>query len=152
MNGTDILLLANTGTLGNVTLEVVGSQRGVTFDETDAGINASSKDERKARAMTGRYGAKLKLGGLYVPSQAAYLALRAALRTGELIVVRRQQAGAALEEGLAQVNKLGRMGPDQEEAEIGAALTMDGEWTPAGQQFGPFIVAVSVIHSHAYIL
>lgn len=87
MNGTDILLLVNTGTPGSPVYEVVGSQRDVTFEETTDEIDVSSKDGRAKRVLPGRYSASISLDALYVPTGAAYQALKDAMRNGRKSVV-----------------------------------------------------------------
>ena len=128
MNGSDILVLANTGTTLVPVYEVVGSQRDVTFEETDAGIDVSSKDSRATRVLPGRYGSTVSLDALYIPSDAAYQALKAAIRNGVMIKVLRQESGVSLEEATARLDSVGEAAPDQAEATISVAFTIDGEW------------------------
>lgn len=128
LNGTDILLLVNTGTVLVPVYEVVGSQRDATFEETDAGIDVSSKDSRATRVLPGRYGATISLDALYVPTDAAYLALKTAIRDGEMIKVLRQESGASLEEATARLDSVGEAAPDQDGATLSVAFTIDGEW------------------------
>lgn len=130
MNGTAIVLSVLTST-GPDVWTVVGSQRDVTFDESTAEINMSSKDTRAAKADPGRYSATLTLDALYVTDDAAYLALKAAMRNGTKVSVRRVESGVTLESALAVITNLGTRGPDQAEATVSIALTIDGEWTPA---------------------
>ena len=120
MNGADVLVLID----GNV----VGSQRDCTFEETDDGVDYSSKDSRARRVGCGRYGSTVSLDGLYVPSDAAYQALQSAIRVGTLVVLRRQEAGAAIEEADVRVDSLSDKDPDQEECTISAKFTIDGQW------------------------
>lgn len=128
MNGTDILLLVNTGMPSVPVYEVVGSQRDVTFDETTEEIDVSSKSSRAKRVLPGRYSSEISLEALYVPSDAAYLALKDAMRNGTLIKVLRQESGVSLEEATAMIGALGEAGPDQGEATVSIKLTVDGEW------------------------
>jgi len=132
MNGTDILLLVNTGTVLIPVYEVVGSQRDVSFEETDAGVDYSSKDSRAQRVGCGRYASTLSLDALYVPTDAAYQQIQNAIRNGTLIQVLRQEGGVSLETASARVDKLGAAGPDQAEATVSIDLTIDGEWTEVG--------------------
>ncbi len=132
MNGADILLLANTGTDQSPTWTAVGSQRGVTFEETNEEIDMSSKDSRNYRVIAGRYSAKLSLEALYVPNDAAFLALQAALRDGELIKVRREESGVETEEAPALITSMSTEGPDQDAAVISIELTLDDGWTAVG--------------------
>ena len=129
MNGADILVLANTGTPLVPVYEVVGSQRDVTFEETDAGIDVSSKDSRATRVLPGRYGATISLDALYVPTDSAYQALKTAIRDGEMIKVLRQESGVSLEEATARLDSVGEAAPDQDGATISVAFTVDGVWS-----------------------
>jgi len=128
MNGTDMLLLVNTGPAGTPVYEVVGSQRDVTFDEATEEIDVSSKDSRAFRGLPGRYKSTLTLDALYVPSDAAYLALRDAMRDGNLILVARQDDGVTTETADAIITTLSESFPDQGEGVISVSLTVDGFW------------------------
>lgn len=132
MNGSEILLLVNTGTPAVPVYEVVGSQRDSTFDEATEEIDVSSKDSRAKRVLPGRYSSSISLDGLYVPDDACYLALREAMRDGELILVARQETGVVLETADALITSLSQSFPDQGEAAISIALTIDGFWAEVG--------------------
>ncbi len=120
MNGTDILLRVD----GNI----VGSQRNVTFDETNEEIDVSSKEAREKRVLAGRYGSTITLDALYVPDDTAYLALQAAMRAGSFVEVIRHEDGATLESACAIVTSLSTAAPDQDAATIAVGLTIDGAW------------------------
>jgi hypothetical protein len=120
MNGTDIVLWVD----GNA----VGSQRDMSIDETTAEIDASSKDQREGRYLPGRYGSTMTLDALYVPSNAAYLALRDAMRNGTFVEVVVIEEGVVLESADAIVTALGRKAPDQDVAVINCGLRIDGAW------------------------
>jgi len=128
MNGTDILLLVFDG----AAYDVVGSQRDVTFEETTDEIDVSSKDSRNKRVLPGRYSATISLDALYVPSDDAYEKLQDAMRTGVAVKVMRQEDGVSLESADAIVTSISAAGPDQGEATISVALTIDGAWTEYG--------------------
>ena len=132
MNGTDVLLLVNTGTPSVPSYEAVGSQRDVTFDETTEEIDVSSKDGRAKRVLAGRYGSTVSLDALYVPTDDAYLALRDAMRDGDLILVALENDGVTEETADALVTSLSRNFPDQAEGTVSISLTIDGEWTEVG--------------------
>lgn len=129
MNGTDLLILANTGTPSVPVYEAVGCQRDATIEETTATIDVSCKDSRAQRVLPGRYASTISLGALYVPSDDAYLALRTANRDGELILVARQELGVVTEIVSAKIDSMSESFPDQGEATISISLTVDGEWT-----------------------
>ena len=120
MNGADILIWIE----GNM----VGSQRDVTIDETTAEIDMSSKDARERRVIAGRYSANISLDALYVPSDTAYIALKAAMRDGTLVEVVRIEEGSVLESANAVVTSLSEKGPDQDAATVSIGLAIDGAW------------------------
>ena len=128
MNGTDVLLLVRTST-GPDVYTAVGSQRGLTLDETVAEVDVSSKDSAAMRVIGGRYGATLSLDALYVPDNAAYLALKTAFRDRELVRVRISEEATAVEQADALITSLSSEYPDQDAATISLGLRIDGEWT-----------------------
>ncbi|HBF40548.1 MAG TPA: hypothetical protein DDW19_01845 [Anaerolineaceae bacterium] len=132
MNGTDVLLLVNTGTELVPSYEAVGSQRDVSFEETTEEIDVSSKDSRAKRVLPGRYGASITLDALYVPSEAAFIALQNAMRDGELILVAKEVDNVTVETASALITSMSEAMPDQAEATISIALTIDGTWTVVG--------------------
>lgn len=129
INGSDILLLVNTGTPAVPVYEAVGSQRDVTFDESTESIDVSSKDSRARRVLPGRYSASLSLDALYVWSDAGYRALRDAMRDGEMILVARQDDGVTVETADAVITSLSESFPDQGEGEISISMDIDSFWT-----------------------
>lgn len=132
MNGTDLLLLVNTGTPLAPTYEAVGCQRDATLEETTDTIDVSCKDSRAQRVLPGRYSATISLDALYVPTDDAYLALRDANRDGELILVARQVDGVVTETVTAKLDTISEAFPDQDAATISVSLTIDGFWTEVG--------------------
>jgi hypothetical protein len=120
MNGTDVLLLIDTN--------LVASQRDLGREETTEEIDVSSKDQREKRVLPGRYGSTLSLGALYVPTDAAYIALQNAMRNGIPVTVVLMEAGVVAESAQALITALSESYPDQAEAVISAALTIDGAW------------------------
>jgi len=129
MNGSDVLLLVNTGTPTVPVYEAVGSQRDVTFDEATEEIDVSSKDSRAKRVLPGRYSSTLSLDALYVWTDDGYHALRDAMRDGELILVAREDDGTTIETADALITALSESFPDQGEGAISISMTIDGFWT-----------------------
>ena len=121
MNGTDILIAIDG--------ETVGSQRDVSYEETTAEIDISSKDSRAGRYLPGRYGATMSLDALYVPDDTAYLALQSAMRNGDMVEVWSMEETVIIESADAIVTSLSRSGPDQGEATVSISLRIDGEWS-----------------------
>jgi len=132
MNGTDVLLLVNTGTELVPSYEAVGSQRDVSFEETTEEIDVSSKDSRAKRVLPGRYGASITLDALYVPTGTAFTALQDAMRDGELILVAKEVDNVTVETASALITSMSEAMPDQAEATISISLTIDGTWTVVG--------------------
>lgn len=127
-NGTDLLILVNTGTPSVPVYEAAGSQRNATIEETTATIDVSSKDSRAQRVLPGRYASTISLDALYVPTDAAYLALKSANRNGDLVLVARQFEGVVTEIVSAKIDSMSESFPDQDAATISISLTVDGEW------------------------
>lgn len=132
MNGTDMLLYVNTGTAAVPAYTLVGSQRDVTFDESNEEIDVSSKDSRAKRVLYGRYSASVSLDALYVVDDAAYQALQDAQRDGDLILIERLEANGRDETADALISSLSETGPDQGEAAVSISFTIDGEWDVVG--------------------
>ncbi len=121
MNGTDILVYIGA--------DLVGSQRGVTFKESNEEIDFSSKDSRAFEGAAGRYKATCSLEALYVPTDTAYQALKDAMRLGTFVTLVRNESGADVEEASAFITGMSEEGPDQGEATISVDMTVTGEWT-----------------------
>jgi len=132
MNGTDLLILCNTGIPPTIMYEAVGSQRDATIEETSDTIDVSSKDSRAQRVLAGRYSSSVSLDALYVPTDAAYQALKAANRNGDLILIARQELGVVTEIVTAKVDSMSEAFPDQGEATISISMTVDGWWVAVG--------------------
>lgn len=131
-NGTDLLILANTGTAQSPAYEAVGSQRDATIDETTDVIDYSSKNQRERRVGPGRYSSSISLDALYVPDDSAYAALKSAMRDGTKILVAREEESVVLETVEAVVGSLSQTFPDQGEATVSITLEIDGAWQAVG--------------------
>jgi TP901-1 family phage major tail protein len=133
INGTDILLLVNTGTDESPSYEAVGSQRDATIDRNTAEIDASNKNDGADQIVAaGRRTSSISLDALYVPDDAAYEALRAAQDAGELILIAKEVEGVVTETAEALITAMSESYPDQAEATIGISLTVSGGWTEVG--------------------
>ena len=132
MNGSDFILLVNTGTPALPTYEAVGCQRDATIEEVSDTIDLSCKDSRAQRVDYGRYSSTVSLDALYVATDDAYLALRQANRDGDLILIAREENDVVEETALAKIDSMSETFPDQAEATISISLTIDGEWSTVG--------------------
>lgn len=132
MNGTDVLLLANTGTDETPVWTAVGCQRDMSIEETNEEIDMSSKDGRAKRVIAGRWSASISLDALYVPDDTAYLALWNASKDGDKIKVQIEESGASTWQADAMIANMSKEFPDQGAATIAIDLTIDGEWVAIG--------------------
>jgi TP901-1 family phage major tail protein len=132
MNGADVLLLVNLGSVGSPNWTAVGSQRDVSFSEQTASIDVSSKDSRAQRVIAGRYSSTVSLDALYVPDDASMLALKTANRNGDLIQIMAEEEGENFEYASGLITSMDKEAPDQGEVTISIEVTIDGEWTAAG--------------------
>lgn len=132
MNGSLFVVLVNTGTPEVPAYEVVGYQRDATVEESTATIDVSSKNERAARVLPGRYSGTVSFDALFVPTDAAYQALLNALRNGDLVQLAVQENDVVTETVNANVDSLSRSYPDQDAATVSASFTLDGMWEAAG--------------------
>lgn len=131
MNGADVIVRVNTGTLATPVWTTVGSQRDTSRTESTDAIDHSSKDSRNRRVIGGRYESEVSLEGLFVPTDVAYLALRAAMRAGTLVQLQFTGVGALPEKASALCTELEEEYPDQDAAEVSAEFAVDGAWTTA---------------------
>lgn len=131
-NGSNLLLLVNTGTPAVPAYEVVGTQRDTTIEETTESIDVSSKDSRAERVLPGRYASTISLDKLFVPDQASYAALKAAMRDGEMILIAREELGIVIETANCVVESLSEAFPDQDAATVACSLKVDGWWDEVG--------------------
>ena len=129
INGSDVLLKVNTNTSASPVWVAVGSQREASFEDTTEEIDISTKDGgREKLLMAGRYSSSVSLDSLYVPTDTAFVALKDAMRDGDLVMIQRTQSGSVVEAASAIVTSMSESYPDQDAATISISLTIDGEW------------------------
>lgn len=125
MNGSDLLILANIGTPEVPSYMVVGCQRDATIDEASGTIDVSCKESRAQRVLPGRFSQTISLDALYIPDDEAFMALKAANRAGDMILIARQEQGVVVETMNAKIDSLSESFPDQGEATVSASFTVD---------------------------
>lgn len=128
VNGFDVIVQVQEPA-GTGDYETIGSQRGVTFAETTAPIDISSKERREGIALPGRYGSTVSLEHLYIPTSSGYNKLKTAMRTGTYVRLRRRELGSSFEEANAVVTGLSSSFPDQEAAVVSADFQVSGAWS-----------------------
>lgn len=126
LNGTDILVqIQDPLTSGYLT---VASQRNATFTETTAAIDTSSKERRAFTGIPGRYNSTLSLEHLYIPSASGYGILKAAMRNGTFVRLRRQELGSPADQCLAIITSLGEAAPDQDVVTVTSEFQLTGDF------------------------
>jgi predicted secreted protein len=129
MNGSDVLILVNTGTAAVPIYEAVGSQRDMTIEQTSDEIDTSNKTSgRYAEFMPGRYSSTVSFESMYVPNDGSYAVLRASCEYGLFLKIRREYAGVAEREADAFVTSLSESFPDQEPGVVSASMRITGPW------------------------
>lgn len=127
VNGTDWLLWVEIATVPTV----LAMQRDISISESNETIDFSTKDQREQVIQGGRYSSEVTLEALFIPSDAAYLELRARVRSGAVLQVRTKNDGANDEEANCVVTSLDRSYPDQGASVVSATLAISGAWSAA---------------------
>lgn len=128
MNGTDLLILVNTGTDEAPAYEKIGCQRDATIDESLDVIDVSCKDERQKRTLPGRSTGTISVDTLYEPTDPAYAAIKAAVREGNNVLIARQEFGVVTATVPATVTSISESFPDQDAAVVSISLALSGAW------------------------
>ncbi len=124
MNGKDVLILVDVDSVG--TFSAIASQTNASISESNDVIDESSKDARERKITAGRYEATYSFEALFVPTEAAFTALRAAMRNGTKIKLREQELGVGKEEVNAVITAMTRDFPDQDNVTISMEAAVDG--------------------------
>lgn len=132
MNGSDFLVLVNTGTAESPSYEAVGCQRDATIEEASDTIDNSCKDSRAQRVDPGRYSSTVSLDALYVQTDVAYAALKTANRDGTKVMLAKEIEDVVTEVALAKIDSISETFPDQAEATVSISFTIDGWWSEVG--------------------
>lgn len=132
MNGTDVLLQVNTGTIVTPVWTTVAAQRDASISKSADTIDLSSKDSDFWEGAAGRRESEVSLDGL-IPVAAAvgFDALHTAWENGTIIQVQTQRAGVAHKKASAVITKMDEEYPDQGESTFSASFKVSGPWTAA---------------------
>lgn len=128
--GDDVLVMIDLAGDGS-NYVVVASQRGATFEETNATQDFSSKNTRFSRFRYGRISWTCNMSHLYVPDDQSLAHLKHAARYGQLVVIRRQERGQATEEADAMIVTRSEDFPDNAEATVSVSFQGASEWRSA---------------------
>ncbi len=122
-------LAAITANYTWITYAAVGSQTQAKFDERTKAIDMTNKSSRNRQFIPGEYDATVTLDHLYVPTDAAYLQLKGAMRNGTVLMLQRQESGAALEQANAIVTQISGDFKDKTPATVAVTFQVTGNWT-----------------------
>lgn len=110
VRGVDILVMIDMDqTLATPTgvpdWQAVGGQQNATFSDEVEAVDTTTKDNNDGGYdyEYGLYGWTVSCDGLYVKNNAAYGALKTAMRTRKKVKIRIQEEGQPVEEGTALV-------------------------------------------------
>ncbi len=112
-----------------ITYVAVGSQTEAKFDEKTKAIDISNKSSRNKQYIPGEYDATVTLDHLYIPTDAAYVQLKGAMRTGTALMLQRQESGTALEQASAIVTQITGEFKDKTPATISVTFQVSGNWS-----------------------
>lgn len=132
MNGTDVLLFANTGTIISPTYTAVGGQRNLTITKTMATFDSSSKDSDDENPEPARLGSTVSLDSLYVPSDVAQRLIDTTYKAKGLLLIEVQENGVETETAPAYITSFTKNFPDQDASTFTIDLLVKGGWTEAG--------------------
>lgn len=127
-NGTDIVLYVNTGTPSTPVWTKAAGQRNVSFTDSTAPIDTSSKDSADQTVIAGRDSAGITLDQLYVKIDPGFAALKAAKASRALIKLRRNENAIDIEQADALITELPVDAPDQDVATTSISLVVSGGW------------------------
>lgn len=110
VKGVDILVMVDLDSLavaptGTAEWVAVGGQQSATFSEEVEAVDTTTKENNDGGYdyEGGLYGWTVSADGLYVKDDAAYGALKSAMRQRKKVKIRIQEEGQPVEEGLALV-------------------------------------------------
>lgn len=125
MNGAQVLLLVETAP--NV-FTAVGEQTGLSIEQSVNLIEAGTKADSHQKYIGGRMEGSLSLEALYVPSDAAFGALKNAFKNRQVIKVRKSE-GATIYQADALVETISEEYPDDDVATVSVDLKLNTEFS-----------------------
>lgn len=135
-NGTTIVVTIRTGNGQPNVFTALGGQTNVSWDETGAEIDVSSKgDAGDFQPISGQKKTVLNLTDFIVPSDAAFAEIQNRIRTRQPIFVRRQFKGADKEQAIAFVTSLTQTGAVEEAVTADITMTLQGGWQAINDVF-----------------
>jgi len=132
MDGTDILILVNTGTPSVPVYEALATQRTMSDTDNRTVIDLSAKGDDHDYVEVGRQTNSLTVECVYDPEDDAYEAVKAAYAAKGDLLVRRSENAVDVEEATAKVSGMSKAGPDQAPATVSLELRLKTAWTTVG--------------------
>lgn len=128
-NGSNVLLLVNTGTSDSPTYEAVAQQRSLSEESSRDMIETTTKVDDAKTYDYGEEDNSMTVEGLYTPSDAAFSALQDAKDNTEKILVRRSEDGVEIEEATALVENISKEYPRNDNSTFTVDLQIDGTFS-----------------------
>lgn len=144
INGSDVVVLLNMGSVVSPNYQAIGCQRDCNFEEASESIDYSCKVSRAQRVDYGRLSGSISLDLLFSISRSDLAALKAANRNGEMIQLSRQESGIEKARYTAKIDSLSENYPDYAESVVSLAVTIDGLYV-SGLYTGPWVIGEGAI-------
>lgn len=130
VNGKDIVLQVNTGTVGSPSYTTLAAQTNVEFTITNSNIDASTKDSASSKFEYGRKTETATVDFLFDKTGADIAALRDAIRNRTKLLVRRYDTGDSTvkETATVVIDDFTESFPDQDNAVVTVTISVDGDW------------------------
>src|SRR5262249_33398332 len=129
IDGSSVLLLAQTAEGPPGTYLAVGSQTGVKFDRKTATIDISDKSSPEKRYLAGERDETISLDHLYVANDTAFAALKNAWKTNQPIVVERSESGVPTEHASAYITQMTEDFKRASAGTVAMTLQVTGGWS-----------------------
>lgn len=131
VNGSEVLIQVNTGTVAAPVWTTVGGQRDASISGSLALIDASSKDSRNEVVLAGRWTGECTLSHVYHPGATEQRLLRNANRNGTAVRLRTFESGVAKEIADSIVTDYNENHPDMEVSDAEVTFHISNGWTVA---------------------
>lgn len=125
MNGSDVLVLVKSG----ADYIAVAEQTGLSMESDRNLIEVSSKNYDHAQFVYGRASDTLTLEGMYVPDDTALNLIKSAMNDKQIVYIRRQEAGDAVEEAQALIGTYSLDFPDDDTSTVSIDMTLNTPFT-----------------------
>lgn len=129
INGSAVLLLAQTVVGPPGTYVLVGSQKDAKVDKKGSTIEITDKTMTDKAYIAGERSSTLTLDSLYVPNDTAMAAIMAAYKNNTPLIIEWQESGTVLEYATCFVTQISKDAKEAAASTISVTLEVSGGWT-----------------------